>query len=140
MTLGIRTLTRGIWTGVKEPTAKDVVEKKSILNILVAFAVATKHYLREEYSYDYDDLRSLISHLPKYETPSSIQSLDAQEHKDKSFRLTAHDLETPSNIPIELSYYVAAYLSSVNSRGLIDVPLVTPMQNGNYVLIRNQVK
>lgn len=131
MTLGIRTLTRGIWTGVKELDAKDVVEKKSVLNILVAFAVATKHYLREEYSYEYDDLKDLINHLPKYATPSSTQSLESQEKKkDKIFRLNAHDLETPSNIPIELSYYIASYLSSVNSRGLIDTPILTPMQNG----------
>jgi len=132
MTLGIRSLTRGIWTAVKETEAKDVVEKKSVLNILVAFAVATKHYLREEYSYEYDDLKDLISHLPKYATPASTTPLSAQtleRKKDKAFRLNAHDLETPSNIPIELSYYIAAYLSCVNARGLIAAPLMTPLQN-----------
>lgn len=34
--------------------SKDVVEKASAINLLLAFAYATKNYLREEYSYDKD--------------------------------------------------------------------------------------
>jgi putative membrane protein len=53
MTLAIRTLTRCIWVMVKEDnSAKDVVEKASAINLLLAFSYATKNYLREEYSYD----------------------------------------------------------------------------------------
>lgn len=53
MTLAIRTLTRCIWVMVKEPEgSKSVVEKTSAINLLLAFAFATKNYLREEYSYD----------------------------------------------------------------------------------------
>lgn len=79
MTQNIRTLTRCIWVGVKESgTAKEIIEKTSVLNLLVAFAVSTKNYLREEYSYDSEDLRELISHIPKFQTPSSVTPLDSQ--------------------------------------------------------------
>lgn len=81
MTLNIRTLTRCFWVMVeeKEKTAKEVIEKTSAINLLVAFAYATRNYLREEYSYDEEDLHELINHLPKFSTPSSNQPLDTQE-------------------------------------------------------------
>lgn len=79
MTQNIRTLTRCIWVGVKESgTAKEIIEKTSVLNLLVAFSISTKNYLREEYSYDSEDLRDLISHIPKFKTPSSVTPLDSQ--------------------------------------------------------------
>jgi hypothetical protein len=33
-------------------SAREVVEKTSAINLLIAFAYATKNYLREEYSYE----------------------------------------------------------------------------------------
>ncbi|KAF9988200.1 hypothetical protein BGZ75_009819 [Mortierella antarctica] len=48
MTLSIRNLTRSIWVCVAETETHDLLEKKSAINLLVAFAFATKHYLREE--------------------------------------------------------------------------------------------
>jgi putative membrane protein len=132
MTNNIRTLTRGIWTGVKEFGARDVVEKKSIVNILVAFAVSTKHYLREEYSYDHEDLKDLIGHLSSFSTPSSNRPLNMQNGRNRaSFKLTAHDYSTPTNIPIELSYYIATYLNSINSRGLVESAVLSTMHSGN---------
>lgn len=128
MTICIRTLTRGIWSGVKENTSRDVIEKKSALNLLTAFVFATKHYLREEYSYEFDDMKDLIAHLPKFETPSSNVALDAQRPIVKN-KFTAHDIATPSNIPIEISYYLSSYISSVNSRGIIEPSLVSSLQS-----------
>ncbi|OXA50926.1 hypothetical protein Fcan01_14539 [Folsomia candida] len=194
MTQNIRTLTRCIWVGVRESgTSKEIVEKRSVINLLIAFAYATKNYLREEYSYDSDGIRELIKHIPKFCTPSSNQPLEhqqliqeqqqadqqcnnqeipsvtvtvpeeqgnepsktgvillpgkltAEEDKSKSasssakrrkssttpFRrqdarrrsskahssFTAHDCVTPTNIPIELSYYIASYLGTVSVKG-----------------------
>jgi hypothetical protein len=45
------------------------VEKKSAINLCMAFVIATKHYLREEYSYDTGDMADLIFHLKKYYNP-----------------------------------------------------------------------
>lgn len=59
---------RCIWLGVDETssTAKHRIEKRSAINLLIAFAYATKNYLRDEYDYDEDpDLEQLIRHLPR---------------------------------------------------------------------------
>ncbi|KAF9920640.1 hypothetical protein BGZ67_001100, partial [Mortierella alpina] len=64
MTLSIRNLTRSIWVCVAETETRDLLEKKSAINLLVAFAFATKHYLREEYGYNYDDMIDLLTHIP----------------------------------------------------------------------------
>jgi len=120
----VRKLTRCIWTGVhaEERDARAVIEKKSALNLCLAFVVATKHYLREEYSYDYPDLKGLISHLPRFNTPSSNLSLDEQletlEQRKKRPRLMAYDQSTPTNIPVELSYYIFSYIKHVGDKNL----------------------
>ncbi|OXA37642.1 UPF0187 protein sll1024 isoform X2 [Folsomia candida] len=163
MTLAIRTLTRCIWVMIKETEgsgSKDVVEKASAINLLLAFSYATKNYLREEYSYDEDDLKELISHIPRFSTPSSNQPLEMQEEdfaetrrrsasrdsapgtpvvkpplKKKEGSLTAYDVVTPTNIPIELSYYIASYIKSVKDRDLIDPSTLTVMNNALTMLV-----
>lgn len=64
MTLAIRTLTRSIWVMVNDPdgSSREVVEKASAINLLLAFSYATKNYLREEYSYD-EDVNPIILNL-----------------------------------------------------------------------------
>jgi len=159
MTLGIRNLTRSIWVGVKEPSSKELVEKITGINLLVAFAIATKHYLREEYSYDMEDMQDLIGHIPRFTTPSSNLSLGNQEPsvedisievpknsqlrkpsttesrangsgKAKVYNFKAHDYPTPTNISIEISYYIASFINSVRERDLCDASTTTAMNNG----------
>jgi putative membrane protein len=130
MTVCLRTMTRGIWLGIKEESGKDLIEKKSALNLLVAFVIATKHYLREEYSYEYEDVQELISHLPRFATPSSNRPLSAQSKAKKAVvtKFEAHDFIAPTNIPIEISYYISGYLRNVSARGLVDAPTLGSMQ------------
>jgi putative membrane protein len=158
MTLNIRDLTRHIWMSVNGHDSKSVIEKKSAINLLVAFAVATKHYLREEYSYEFLDLKHLISHLPVFHTPSSNvpmsyqhQSEDAGgisdcnlafvEHRRRKHScvkdpLKARDVVTPTNIPIELSYYIASYINSCREQDKCDEATYTLMQTGNQMSCR----
>jgi len=160
MTLCIRTLTRCIWVMVEESegSSKDIVEKTSAINLLLAFAFATRNYLREEYSYDEKDLKELISHFPKFSTPSSNQPLEMQsmdnnlkrsvrmrkrsktslgskgsgaEGSQKEYHYMAHDIITPTNIPIELSYYIASYIKSVNKK--VDGSTLSVMNNGELI-------
>ncbi|KAF9188956.1 hypothetical protein BGZ51_000204 [Haplosporangium sp. Z 767] len=175
MTLCIRNMTRAIWVGVSEEEARDLLEKKSAINLLVAFAFATKHYLREEYGYDYDDMIDLLSHIPKYSLPTSTQPMNwrnnlpgnlqaqpvargpdrtagftekphtsqanqpsdphvakavrgtrARRHQAKSQSL-AFDFLTPTNIPIELSYYIGSYIKKVGDKGQIDAATYSMM-------------
>jgi hypothetical protein len=80
---------------VKEENSRDIVEKKSAINLLVAFAIATKHYLREEYSYDYDDLRQLIGHMHRFHTPSSVKPMEKQTQAQQT-QITADEPPPPA--------------------------------------------
>ncbi|KAG0360964.1 Bestrophin, RFP-TM, chloride channel-domain-containing protein [Gamsiella multidivaricata] len=175
MTLCIRNLTRGIWVCVAESETRDLLEKKSAINLLVAFAFATKHYLREEYGYDYEDMIDLLTHIPKYSIPTSTQPMDwrvdiptdleklkpinhlqspQQQNQSlmghtsatytqdirarrasKSQQALAFDFLTPTNIPIELSYYIGSYIKSCSNKGKVDPATLTLMNNALVSLV-----
>ncbi|KAI1798289.1 Bestrophin, RFP-TM, chloride channel-domain-containing protein [Ganoderma leucocontextum] len=87
--LGSRTLARTIWFHVPEmmPAAKDdpstleqrrarvLIEKKTVINLIEAFGVAVKHYLRGEEGVYYVDLYHLVKFLPSYALPPGMPSL-----------------------------------------------------------------
>ncbi|KAF8977832.1 hypothetical protein BGZ46_007082 [Entomortierella lignicola] len=172
MTLCIRNLTRGIWVCVKEDTTRDLLEKKSAINLLVAFAFATKHYLREQYGYNHEDMIDLLSHIPKYSIPTSTEPMDwqndvptpldqiQQQAQGKTSYLSeknaaatsnisqgrpsfsgvrsrrqikkqalAFDVLTPTNIPIELSFYIGSYIKACSNKGKLDPATLTMMNN-----------
>lgn len=52
-----------------ENKARVLIEKKTAINLLEAFAVATKHYLRGEDGIYYTDLYHLVKFLPPYANP-----------------------------------------------------------------------
>lgn len=52
--------------GRNQTDLESIIEKKSILNILQAFPVAVKHFLRGEQGVYYEDLYPLICFLPRY--------------------------------------------------------------------------
>ncbi|KAK4705918.1 hypothetical protein P7C70_g285, partial [Phenoliferia sp. Uapishka_3] len=72
--LHVPTYTKAVAAG-ENPADDDVVaalvEKKSVINLLGAFNVALKHYLRGEAGIFYKDLFPLVNWLPKYKLPSS---------------------------------------------------------------------
>ncbi|TEB22308.1 UPF0187-domain-containing protein [Coprinellus micaceus] len=72
-----RSLGRTIWIHVplnredkglqrKQTTLESIIEKKSFINLLQAFPVAVKHFLRGEQGVYYEDLYPLVSFLPRY--------------------------------------------------------------------------
>jgi len=153
MVTAIRNLTRNIWVGVKEPEGEDcskvLVEKISAMNILAAFGYATRNYLREEYSYEDADLKQLLRHVPKYYNadckcksarPPNTKEEDMEQtgcsmwcatcYSTKKYRYTAYEQETPTNIPIELSYLLANYIKNANARNLVDPSLLAALNSG----------
>ncbi|KAJ7143744.1 Bestrophin, RFP-TM, chloride channel-domain-containing protein [Mycena epipterygia] len=54
--------------------ARGMVEKKTVINLLEAFGVAVKHYLRGEDGIYYQDLYYLVKFLPAYALPPGIPS------------------------------------------------------------------
>ncbi|KAK1216396.1 hypothetical protein PQX77_021010 [Marasmius sp. AFHP31] len=51
---------------------RAVIEKKTVINLLEAFSVAVKHYLRGEDGIYYKDLYYLVKFLPAYDLPSGM--------------------------------------------------------------------
>ena len=139
ITNNIRTLTRYVWAVVEEKHTDDVVEKLSIINLLVAFPFAVKNYLRADYSYEADDLKELITHLPRFVPhakigcSSLVRAKLAKENGNEAVlvgvnvitdstqnlraskrdRWRAHAEPTETNIPTEILLYFASYLSKL---------------------------
>ncbi|OAV86413.1 hypothetical protein PTTG_29921 [Puccinia triticina 1-1 BBBD Race 1] len=95
-----RTLSRLIWLHVpneltphttKEPATEDeklraMTEKKTMINLVQAFSVSLKHYLRGEYGIYYEDLYHLLCILPKYNQvgPKSLSGVPQLPGKFRS--------------------------------------------------------
>ncbi|KAI0300548.1 Bestrophin, RFP-TM, chloride channel-domain-containing protein, partial [Multifurca ochricompacta] len=80
-----RTLARLIWFHVPDtmdigrmPSGREkarvLVEKKTVLNLIDAFGVAVKHYLRSEEDIYYEDLFHTTKFLPTYALPAGLPS------------------------------------------------------------------
>ena len=54
--------------------ARTLIEKKTAINLVEAFAVSVKHYLRGEEGIYYVDLYHLVKFLPSYALPAGIPS------------------------------------------------------------------
>ncbi|KZV80111.1 UPF0187-domain-containing protein, partial [Exidia glandulosa HHB12029] len=86
ITYSTRCFARGVWFHVpdfpapepdrteEQTRARTLVEKKTVVNLLLAFSVAVKHYLRGEDGIYFDDLYHLVKFLPSYALPPSIPS------------------------------------------------------------------
>ncbi|KAG8995487.1 hypothetical protein FRB94_009136 [Tulasnella sp. JGI-2019a] len=57
-------------TELAELRTRIIIEKKSAINLIEAFAMALKHYLRGEESIYFQDLYHLVKHLPVYALPA----------------------------------------------------------------------
>jgi predicted membrane chloride channel (bestrophin family) len=64
-----------------DPTAavKSLVEKRTMIGLIHAYAVAVKHMLRGEPGVYYEDLYPLISFLPKYSIPPAPGTVGSEE-------------------------------------------------------------
>ncbi|KAF8064457.1 Bestrophin, RFP-TM, chloride channel-domain-containing protein [Lyophyllum atratum] len=55
-----------------EMASRSMIEKKTVINLLEAYAISLKHYLRGEEGIYYQDLYHLIKFLPPYALPAGI--------------------------------------------------------------------
>ncbi|KAM0789562.1 hypothetical protein ACM66B_000373 [Microbotryomycetes sp. NB124-2] len=93
----------------KPPTEEEqrraIVEKKSIINLVTAFSVATQHYCRGEAGVFYEDLYPLVAYLPRFRLPSSTF-------------IARPDLDfNPSTDPSALETLSASALASFSASG-----------------------
>jgi len=101
----VRTIARLIWFHVpdtmdmgpdmseEEKRVRVLVEKKTVLNLVDAFCVAVKHYLRGESDIYYEDLYHTTKYLPTYALPAGLPSTDnltSDLHSPKSVSFQQH--------------------------------------------------
>lgn len=98
-----RTMARAVWFHVpdvavtagandEEKRARTLVEKKTVLNLTEAFAVAVKHYLRGEEGIRYEDLYHLTKYLPAYALPAGMPEQNPGNERDGSSDYTTSNL------------------------------------------------
>ncbi|KAG5651737.1 hypothetical protein H0H81_007626 [Sphagnurus paluster] len=58
----------------EKATLQGVIEKKTMINMIQAFSVSVKHFLRSEPGVYYQDLYPLISFLPRYANPDGAHT------------------------------------------------------------------
>ncbi|CAG8488417.1 17644_t:CDS:2 [Racocetra fulgida] len=122
MVVSIRNLARCIWVNVKETEPKHLLEKKTAINLLLGFAIAVKHYLREEDGVDHPDLKPYITNIKSslpafqpldkksiYKNPSGFKkwfsrSTSTSELGGDSKNIVNH------NLPLEISFYLSSYI------------------------------
>jgi len=98
---------------MKEQTPQDVAEKKAGISLVIGFIVATKHYLREEYSYDH--VKCYIGHIPVRPRPQSSSSYtDDSEPID----MIADDEFRKSNYPLEIIAHLSNFLNYAKTKEL----------------------
>ncbi|KAJ3135585.1 hypothetical protein HK100_002523 [Physocladia obscura] len=87
----LRNLGRFFWIYASSESHEDLIKKKNAMNLLIAFAAATKHMLRDEKSHKYRDLGPFLEHIPKF--------ILTAEH-------TASALSIPNEINLHLQHFV----------------------------------
>jgi ion channel-forming bestrophin family protein len=97
----VRNLARLIWVAIDEKDPQDIIEKKSALRLLVAFAVALKLHLRQQ---------SVNSELEPLMSPSYYEKLKSM-----------------NNPPIEVAFWIGDYLNQQYDRNCFDVYQLTVM-------------
>jgi putative membrane protein len=90
------------WIGVKPKTEHDEHMKRASMNLLLAFPVSLKRYLRSESGTKYDDLHHLIVNIP------GIHNVNV-------------------HVPMEISYNISSYISHVRAADMCDVPTTAAM-------------
>ncbi|KAJ3123434.1 Histone-Lysine N-Methyltransferase ash1l [Physocladia obscura] len=123
-----RNLARAIWCSTNTQSNKQFeTEKLGAINLILAFAVSTKHYLRDEYGHNYTDLAHLLIHIPKFR-PGSGQDTEK------------------INIPVEISLLLTEYVRNAETNKIIDATPKTVMNTciagmleclSNFERIRN---
>lgn len=101
MIVSVRNLARQIWVAIEDRDEGERTEKIAALRLLPAFAIATKHHLRQE---------PYGQELQPFLTPTQLQTL-----------------QTAANAPLEIALWLGAYLQAQHNRGLLSTYQLTAM-------------
>jgi ion channel-forming bestrophin family protein len=98
-----RNLAREIWISIEEVEPEDIINKKSTLKLVAAFAVAMKLHLRRE---------PVNAELEALMSPSQYENLKQVNHP-----------------PLQIVFWIGDYLQNQYERNRIDVYQLTAMKN-----------
>ncbi|KXN70219.1 UPF0187-domain-containing protein [Conidiobolus coronatus NRRL 28638] len=99
----LRNLSLRLWTQVPENTEEEREEKQTMLNMLLCFHISTKHYLRNEFGVNFEDLLPLIQNIPE------LIKLKKTEF-------------TTCEIPLQLNHFILSYFHELhNNRNLSEM-------------------
>ncbi|KAL2196641.1 Bestrophin, RFP-TM, chloride channel-domain-containing protein [Corynascus similis CBS 632.67] len=122
---------------------KDVLERLTALNLIVAFSVALKHRLRFEPYTCYEDISSLVSHLGTFAQAATDEDHDnaqralrrhgffksvgeylgvsfAESNPRKAVKKAGRPL---GNLPLEILSYLASYTDELALSGRLPIPM-----------------
>ncbi|KAG9297358.1 hypothetical protein G9A89_009442 [Geosiphon pyriformis] len=146
MVTSIRGVSRAIWVNVHGDSTEDMLEKKTAINLLLGFAIATKLYLRHECNTGNEELKPFItniqSRLPSpdqnvSEVTERISSESTRSPKPHKSHTKMQEGCDPNNynIPLEISLYLSSYVRTSFDRKNIDAPTTTAMFNGINTMV-----
>ncbi|KAL2175910.1 Bestrophin, RFP-TM, chloride channel-domain-containing protein [Thermothelomyces heterothallicus CBS 202.75] len=127
----------------EEYKRRDVLERLTAMNLIVAFSVALKHRLRFEPYTCYEDISSLVSHLRTFAQAATQEDHDnaqrtlrrhgffksvgeylgvsfAESNPRKAVKKAGRPL---GNLPLEILSYLASYVDELALSGRLPVPM-----------------
>ncbi|KAJ9082027.1 hypothetical protein DSO57_1008458 [Entomophthora muscae] len=128
MTTAIRNLVRLLLVNIPGDTDELKLQKMSVIDLLIAYPIATKHYLRQEYGPDYDDLREKLRYIPEYSTPSALNSTGTRARPSM-------DLDRGTNLPLDIKMYISSFIKHQQNKGRLNIPLGTQLLANLNILI-----
>ncbi|KAF7976149.1 hypothetical protein HWV62_7459 [Athelia sp. TMB] len=117
----------------EENRLRVLIEKKTVINLLEAYSIAIKHYLRGEDGIYYKDLYYLTKFLPSYAMPAGLLSqedllgpIEESEDRDEGCGCDADELRSTSaptlpgveRFDSHKSFFGRSHLSSVSTPDL----------------------
>ncbi|OJJ87142.1 UPF0187 domain membrane protein [Aspergillus glaucus CBS 516.65] len=138
-----RNIARTIWIDTAEREGEegkqDLLGKLTVMNLILAFAVALKHKLRFEPDVGYDDLKGLIGHLDTFakeahdrnnlKPPRKSSWKAAGEYLGISFaesnprKLIKRSKKPLGHLPLEIINHLAAYIDRCIDNGTLSCSL-----------------
>ncbi|KAK3291726.1 Bestrophin, RFP-TM, chloride channel-domain-containing protein [Chaetomium fimeti] len=136
---------------------RDVLERLTAMNLVVAFSVALKHRLRFEPYTCYDDIANLVSHLGTF---AQAATTDDQDNAQRAFRrhgffksvgeyLGVSFAESNprkvvkkagrplGNLPLEILSYLASYADEISTDGRLPIPMQQTAVYSNISLLND---
>lgn len=108
--IAVRNLARQIWVSISDNQPEDLLQKKSALRLLVAFAIAMKLHLRQE---------PINPEVEPFVLPDQYKRL-----------------KTMNNPPLEIAFWIGDYLSIQHEQNHLDISRLTAMNQ----LVNNMVE